>query len=367
MSSRPFKKNQKECFLALDVGTEAVKALVFEKKNQECHILGAALEYFDESKPFDNDKVLLKVKEEAIAMSGNSPKGLLMCLPANILRSRVDYQTLNRKNPKKIIDGEEGKKLHQYIFEAAKNRMSEQFAKKTGILPQDVHFIDLEIIETKADGYEIPDLAGYGGRKLEFRILASFLPKDDLTNFGRLAEKLGLKLQRIINPIKNLPGILKLPQAVFLDVGGKITQVCLIRNNKIDLIDEFRIGGRDFTRAISETLNMRYTDARILKEKYSRNELTGGAEKRIKEILISPCGEWSFGLKSKLKNIKGLIPPNFLLLGGGSQLPEIRESAGGKAEEAKLIYPKDFENIIDNTHSLNTPQFINSISLFYAR
>lgn len=366
----PLRKTKKECFLALDIGTEAVKALVFERlldtAQGKYSILGSALEYFDELKPFDRDKVITKAKEEAVIAAGRVPGSLLLGLPANILRSRVDFQVVSRKNPKKIIDKEEEAHLRQSIFKETEKKVAERFAAASGILPQDIHFINLEILEIKIDGYEIPCTFGYSGKNLEFRILATFLPKDYFTNSLMIAADLGFKTQKIINPIKIFPEIMKVSDGTFLDIGGDVTQICLVKNNKIDLINEFGRGGKDFTRAISETLGMRYQEAKTLKERHSRGELTEGARKRIEEMLISACREWSLAFRAKLKAAKGSVPSDFFLLGGGSLLPEIKELIGDKAKAVKLIYPQDFENVFDAAHCANSPQFINSILLFYA-
>src|SRR3989344_712511 len=175
MKFMPLKKKAKECFLALDVGTEAVKALVFEKE-QKCFILGSALEYFDDSRPFDNEKVILRVAEEAVGMSGKTPAGLLLTFPADILRSRVSFKSINRRKPEKIIQKKEEQGIHQFIFKETEKEVAESFARNYGIMPQDIQFVDFEILEIKIDGYNVPVLSGYSGENLEFRILATFLP-----------------------------------------------------------------------------------------------------------------------------------------------------------------------------------------------
>ncbi|MBI2450529.1 MAG: hypothetical protein HYV47_03265 [Candidatus Nealsonbacteria bacterium] len=328
-----------ESFLALDIGTEAVKVLVFERDNQTYHIWGAALEYFDESNPFNNDKVMVKMKE-AIKQAGKTPKDILLVPPANILKNRIHFQSIVRDNPQKIIS----KKEEQDIIDC--------------IRKQDAEVIEFEILDIKIDGYEIPKLIGYAGKNIEFRILVSFLPENYLDN-------LGLKFQKIINPVKKLAGIFVIGEGVFLDIGGKITQIYLVRNAKIEMIDDFEGGGMDFTRAISQTLGMSGRGARDFKERYSRGELTQLAEKKTKEILAIPAKEWSLKLKSKLQSMRGLIPSNFFIFGGGSQLPEIKELIVSDKAKVKFIYPKDFKNIIDNTGCVDNPQYTNLILSIY--
>lgn len=358
-------KKKNECFLALDVGTEAVKAAVFERESQNYRILGSALQYFDESRPFGNDKVILKAKEEAVRWAGKIPEGLLLNLAPNILRSRVRTFIFIRKNPEKIIEGHEAKTIIEIALKETEKEITRSLAKNSGILPQDIKFIDSKILEIKIDGYEVLKLLGYGGRDLEFKVLASFLPNGYFENFSRLFKD--FEKLRIVAAVKNL-SVLGVADGVFIDIGGEITQICLIRNNNIEIIDEIERGGNDFSRAISQSLGMRLAEARFFKERYSLGILANDTRERTKEILSSSVGEWHSALKSKLKIVKGLIPSAFFVFGGGCLLPEIEELITNDGREAKFLSFSAFggKNIIDNTRSLNSPQFTNLILLIYA-
>ena len=123
--------NKKECSLALDIGTEAVKAVVFEKTDHQYNILSSVLEYFDELRPFDNDKVILKTKEEAIRLSGKSPKELLLSLAPSILKTRVGKINFSRKNFGKII----AKVLKNIDSEAVLKELKETVAQLTKEFP----------------------------------------------------------------------------------------------------------------------------------------------------------------------------------------------------------------------------------------
>lgn len=351
----PLKKNTKECFLALDIGTEAVKALVFEKDNQAYSILGSALQYFDELKPFNNDKVIFQAGEEAIKESRESPKYLLASLPPNLLRNKVDLRVIIRESPKEEISKKEEQDILGRVFEETKKAISHS--------PKDLQFINLEILGIKIDGYEVPGLKGYSGEKAEFKILASFLPKEQFDNFNKVLSSFDLKSLKIVNPINNLGGIAGINNGVFIDIGGRFTNICVMRNGKIEMVEGFEMGGRDFSRVFSQNLGMLEGEARMFKEKYSLGELAEQTRDKIKEMLASSVQEWQSQFGLKLKNLKGSLPYDFFLFGGGSLLPGLMEGTG--AAKVKIIYPQDIKNIIDNTHRVNSPQYINSILLIH--
>ena len=48
-----FFKKKRDSFLVLDIGTEAVKALIFKKNNEKIFILGSAVRYFEDEGIFN--------------------------------------------------------------------------------------------------------------------------------------------------------------------------------------------------------------------------------------------------------------------------------------------------------------------------
>lgn len=343
-------KKEAGCFLALDVGTEAVKAMVFKKDERKYFILGAALRYFDESSHSDNNKVILNTAEEALRGAGESPKELLLGLPPNVLRSRVASFEFIRKNPEAGISKEEAKTIIEASLKEIQKGIVRYFSRKTGIMPQDIQFIGNDVLGVKIDGYDVPDIFGYRGKKIWLKMLASFLPSGCIEKFSKIFNRLNLKC-RIISPIKNL-GILFPDDAIFADIGGEVTQICLVRGSTLEAIDEFEAGGMDFSRIISQKLGMRSREARFFKERYSMGDLTEDSRERI-QVLLSPIfNDWKSLLKSKLETINWPMPSNFFIFGGGSRLLGF---------EGQMVSPNDFKNVIDYTGCVNSPQFTNLI------
>ena len=417
MIHSPFglKRKKAETTLLIDVGTETVKALlfeehsffstlrcarVFEESGQKIKILGSSLEYFDrygifDSRDFETD-VLKKAISRAIKNLGKGEemnKSVILGLPAHILKARVIRQSLKREEPKKIIiDEKEEKEIFQEVLERAKRDICQAYSQQSGILPEDIQFINLKILEIKIDGYRVPAIQKYQGKTLDFIILATFLPNHYLKKIKNIIESLGLTIKAVIQNAQGLNSYInENTDKIFLDIGGTITQIFLVKGGVLEKIDEFPIGGQIFSKAISEKLGLRETEARILKERYSKRELSKESSERIKEIIWFPCQIWFRNLKLKLKEMTARhpLPLNIILFGGGSQLPDVQDilkngdwesvSSGGKfevqifcpeekiPEGIKTLNTRAKRRVEKNECSLNSPQEISLLLMSYAK
>jgi len=354
------KKRENKFFVGLDIGTETAKALIFEIINEKINILGASLEYFDDfgifdSRDFEKDvykKIISKVIKEA-QKEAKIEKLLpvLLSLPANIFKGRVVFHQISRKNHKEVIDKKEEESIFQLVFKNIKDEISQNFRKETGILPEDIQFISLDVLEMKIDGYPVSYLKGFDGRLLDFKILATFLPKHYLQNIQKTIDSLGLKIFKLFHQSQYFlePQTLT-SDAVFIDIGGKVTQIFLVRDGRLETVDEFKIGGELFSQTLSQILGIRLLTARNLKHQYSRGILSEGTRKRVGEEFLQLGEDWFLELKSKLSDQKNLISSAFFLFGGGSLVPEIgailEDGNWGLvpltgSPQIKFLYPKD--------------------------
>jgi cell division ATPase FtsA len=422
------KQKKEKIFLGLDIGTEAVKSLILstqnpsgqdtkalpgggasrgnsslERKggNKKIIILGTGLQYFEKydifnGRDFGTDimkRAILKSIEQAHqSLLFSSAKKelkeraqkqkkwpLLLIPPPNALQGRIISRFFDRENPKEKISKTEEKNINLRVLKAARKEISQRFTREFGILPKDIYWNSLKIIEIKINGYPVSEIRGYEGKNLEFKILAIFSPRYYLENIKRIIGDLKMDILGITHPVENLSNACgeKKKDGIFLDIGGEITQIFLVKDSRLQQMGGFRTGGRTFSQALSEALGIDERDSRILKERYSNKLLSAGVKKRIKDILAQEQKVWYKNLKLKLKEIK---PKEFLsstiyLFGGGSQLPEIQGALEGEAALGDLpisgapsvgfIYPKDLENIEDTTKGLNNPQYVPSLLMTY--
>jgi len=375
------KKKKPEIFLALDIGTEAVKSLIFKKEDDKNTILGKGLEYFEGAESFKNldfpEEILKNTITRAIDQISKiaKTKNIFLGLPTDVLIAKIVSQNFERKNPKEPISQSEKKKIEEEVFLSIKNKIAQEFSQKTGFLPQDFHFSNLKILETKIDGYNVPSPLNLSGQNLEFRVLVVFLARYQLEKIGKICQNLNLKILKIVHPVENLNCLFpdEKINAIYLDIGGKITNIFLVEKGKLTEISHFDRGGINFTEKLYQDLGLSFFDARTLKENYSHSILSEKVQKRMKEIFSDALRSWFENLKGNLKKFpQKLLPANFFLFGGGSLLPDISEILENgdwsnltffSQLKIEIVYPKNLKNFEDKNQIFSSPQDIPLILL----
>ena len=146
--------------------------------------------------------------------------------------------------------------------------------------------------------------------------------------------------------------------AIFIDVGGSITDVILERNGSVEAVKTFVLGGRMFAEKM-----LSGSDSEIDKNKNSEIKKTEPKEKNCFKRDL-----WFSGIELSLKEFSKnkLLPAKIFVYGGGSQLSEVADSLdrlllvkdlpfAGKPE-IKFIYPKDIAAVVDQTGKLTSPR-----------
>lgn len=371
----PFKKAKEKHFLSISIGTETIKVLAFKKNKEKNVILGRTIQYFDEygwtgEKEFNREiieRAIFTGTKEIKRQIKINPEFIQVELPAIIAKEKVTEVSVKREKQDQKIDERERKGIRELAFGRAEEKVFEGFAQKTGILPEDFQTVERKIAGIKIDGYEVPEILGFSGSNIDFKILISAAPKYYFEEIRKIITKLKFKNWRFVNIIPGLESFATRDNlsGLFLDIGGRLTKIFLIEKGKIEMIEDIDGGGYFFSVALSQALGMSLERARILKESYGKRLLSEEVRKKINEILTPALLNWFSNLKEKLNEKNALLPSNFFLMGGGSLLPEIQEviTEGNWRDlsfiadpSLKLFLPQDLKNIEDRASALSSPQ-----------
>ncbi len=341
-------KKKNDVFLVIDIGTEAIKAVICQENGKEktskdkeenrMIIKNASLQYFEEVNFNDfkfQEKIIKKTLKNTLKklfyfLSIKNYK-TIVSLPPTVLKARVINIKLSKKENSFFKNNKE---FEEYLFYQAREKISDNFAKETGILPSEIEWLKLKIIQRKVNGYPVSSFDNFEKIEAEALIVGIFALRDYLEMFKRIFKDLKLKEVEIFHLVEFLSFIIdnqdKEEAILFLDIGGTFSQYFFFKDNILENIGEINIGGKIFSQYLADDLGIDETTARCLKENYNKNlNFSVNGKVKIEKILNKPLEEFISFFQEKMSkkffnNKKIIFSVN--IFGGGSSLPGIKEA-----------------------------------------
>ncbi len=375
-------------YVALDIGTEFVKALIFKVENGKGIVVGTGRQrqrlgdmhggaVTDIAGVVENCSKALDMAEEMagvvadqciVGIAGELVKGTTTTVHYERLKhdTKIDLTEL-----RKIVD-----KVQWKAFDAAR----EQLAWETGYNAIDVKLVNASIVDVKIDGYKVTNPIGFQGKDVSIGIFNAFAPMVHSGALQTIAADLGLDLISIAAEpfaVAKSVGVDEAGEfnAIFIDIGGGTSDIAVVRNGGLEGTKMFAIGGRSFTKRIAQALNVTFAKAEEIKMAYSKGELEEKSEKIVGDALELDAEVWLSGVELSLSEFSDidLLPSKILLCGGGSALPEIKRALENnhwykdlpfaKKPKVSFIKPEDVANIVDKTGTIKDQQDITPMGL----
>jgi len=388
-----FKRNKagSNHYLALDIGTQFVKALVFEvdQELQKGIVLGVGRAYQKignmTSGAVSNIEGVIATCEDAISeaeeMAGvHYVKKTVMGIAGELVKGTTTTVHYERARPEIRIDVPELKNIIQKVQWKALGRIRQQLAWETGHKAVDVRLINAAIVNVKIDGYRVSTPVSFQGRDVSISIFNAYAPLIHLGAMEKIADELGLELVEIVAEpfaVAKSMGIDQNSQfgAIFIDIGGGTTDIALVRNGVLEGTVMFGLGGTAFTKRISSAFGLSFEEAEQVKINYSLGTLNPRISQKIEQFFEKDCQIWASGLEIALESFSAsdLFPSRILLCGGGSALPGISRVLKERHWPSHLpipeqinisfIQPRDVVRIADKTRQLRNPQDVTPMAL----
>ncbi|HEX8973892.1 MAG TPA: cell division FtsA domain-containing protein [Patescibacteria group bacterium] len=379
-----------EYFLALDVGTEYAKALVFfiDPDDHTGHVVGVGRErqlkgnmqsgaVSDISGVIETCQIAInkalenagikKVKKAIVGIAGELVKGTT---------TTVHYE---RGNPDSRIDFPELKNIIQKVQEKAYERIQQQIEWETG-QDIDVKLINAAIVDVRIDGYQVTNPIGFQGKDVSVSIFNAYAPMIHLGALQAIADELRIDLLSIAAEPYAVARSVDYDDAldfsaIFIDIGGGTTDIAVVRNGGLEGTKMFAFGGRAFTKKLAQELRIDFEEAEELKIKYAEGKLGADVNAKMEQILQSDCNVWLSGVELSLSEFadSDVLPAKILLCGGGSALPGIKKALMSpewarslpfaKAPVVSYLQPRDVVRILDETGELRNPQDVTPMGL----
>jgi cell division protein FtsA len=361
------KKEKAKIVAVLDIGSHFLKAMLLEvNRGERKGILrswikeklnnGGIEEIYPICRKVINQiekKAGLKAEQIFLGLSGDTLKGI---------SATFCYQ---RENPKEKIDLPELKYFIQKVQWKAFDKIRKIFTLETGLPETEVKLIDAHIVNIKIDNGPIVNPLGFQGENLCLTIFNTYTSDKYLELLDNLVSRLGLELAGIVPLSYALAHYFDLEQSskeniLIIDIGGKITEITLIKNGGEAVeTKSFNLGGDIFTKAVADFLGTEISEAETIKLKYSKKEISSGAGNRLKKLFESNIFSWIGGVKIVLEEFSKryrTLPSKIFLCGGGSELPGMKENLKKKGKfQIKSIPFREVSKIENETKLQDVP------------
>lgn len=377
--------------IALDVGTEYVKALIGRVRPDDggIDIIGMGRVHqgladmqagaiADIGAVVQNCDKALSVAEQ---QAGVSVRSAVAGIAGELVKGTTATVRVVRKQPKKPLDMAEVERIVKLVQERAEAKAREQLAWELGGKKIDVRLVNSALVSIEIDGYPVTNPVGFQGSDVMVQLYTAFAPLIHIGALERTAEQLDLDLVAVAaEPFGVARSVVGNDQsgsmsAILIDVGGGTTDIAVVNDGGVQGTKMFGIGGRAFTRSIERNLAVSYEEAEALKLGLATGKVPSQQLAKVEASLSKTLDVWISGVELALSEFTKLdhLPHHVYLCGGGSSLQLLVDRLHDSNWYTKLpftrkpiiehIHPDQVVGINDMTGSVNDHTFITALGL----
>jgi cell division protein FtsA len=325
--------------LALDIGTEYAKALVFETPPDDGAVVTGVgrthqgLSHMQSGTVADIGAAVANCRsalETAEAMAGRDAGKVVIGIAGELVKGFTTTRSVERRRPDSAITHSEVERLLEGIEADASAEAQRTITWETGLPNVDVRLVHAAVVGAGVDGYSVTNPVGFQGRHLRISVFNAYAPLVHLGALESVVEHLGLELVKVVAEPYAVARSISGEQvgqsgALFIDVGGGTTDVAMVRSGSVEGTRMFALGGRAFTKSLADRLDTSFEEAERIKIDHAHGRPVRDADE-VAEIIAEDVAVWAAGIELVLEEFgkEGLLPGRIELCGGGGALPEIR-------------------------------------------
>jgi len=375
--------------VALDIGTEFVKALVAHIEDDELKIIGVgrahqALSDMHSGAIADIGGVVRNCEaalSEAEEQAGLQAKRVVIGIAGELVKGITQTIRYKRPQPDVPLDIREMEFIIEKVQERAQLKAQKQIAWETGNDDVEIKLVNSAIVSIHIDGYKVSNPIGFQGKDVAIQIYTAFAPMVHIGALERTASELDLDLVAVAaEPFAVARSVLGADAssnftAILADVGGGTTDIAVVNDGGVEGTEMFGIGGRSFTRTIATDLDVSFEDAEKLKLAIDGANLKKEVKQTVEKALDKTLEVWLNGVELALSEFDAIdhLPTRILLCGGGASLGKLMEALEERDWYKNLpfprkptvqrIHPSQVAGITDATGEVSDHTFITAMGL----
>lgn len=375
--------------VALDIGTEFVKALVGKVDGDGVEIIGMGRQrqglsdmqagaIADIAGVVENcDKALAQAEEQA----GVSVRTAVIGIAGELVKGTTTTVRVTRKSADKQLDLAEMERIIKLVQARAEAKAKKMLAWELGGKEVEVRLVNSALVGIEIDGYKVTSPIGFQGREVVVQLYTAFAPLIHIGALEHTAQQLDLDLLAVAaEPFAVARSVIgddtsASMNAVLMDVGGGTTDIAVITDGGVQGTKMFGIGGRAYTRGIERDLNIAFNQAEALKVGLGSGKVPERQTAAVETALDKTLRVWMSGVELALGEFDKLdnLPHRLLLCGGGSSLDLLMDKLESTDWYSDLpftrkpsvhhINPEQVVGIVDKTGDVRDHTFITAMGL----
>lgn len=375
--------------LALDIGTEYVKALIAKVDGEELQIVGVGREHQGlsdmHSGAISDIGAVVRNCEAALndaeQQAGFQAKKAIIGIAGELVKGLTNTIRYKRPHPDVPLDVKEMEFIIEKVQERAHMRAQKQIGWETGNTDVEIKLVNSAIVSIHIDGYKVSNPIGFQGKDVSIQIYTAFAPMVHIGALERTAQELDLDLLAVAaEPFAVSRSVLGTDAssnftAILVDIGGGTTDIAVVSDGGVEGTKMFGIGGRSFTRTIATDMDLQFEDAEKLKVNIDHENLKKDVREQVNKSLDKTLDVWINGVELALSEFDAVdhLPSRVLLCGGGSSLHKITEVLQTdnwykslpftRKPTVQLIHPSEVAGVVDMTGLASDHTYITAMGL----
>lgn len=375
--------------VALDIGTEFVKALVAKFDGDKAEIIGVGRAHqglgdmqagaiADISGVVANcDKALAQAEQQA----GVSARTVVIGIAGELVKGTTNTVRVVRKDAEKPLDIEETEKIIKAVQSKAEANARKQLAWELGGKQVEIRLVNSALVGIEIDGYKVTNPIGFQGKDVVVQLYTAFAPLIHIGALERTAQELDLDLLAVAaEPFAVSRSVIGNDSsgnmnAILMDVGGGTTDIAVITDGGVQGTKMFGIGGRAYTKSVEREMDVAFDHAEALKLGLANETTPKEKAEKVENALEKTLDVWIKGVDLALGEFELVdhLPQKILLCGGGSSLDMLvhelsstdwyRDLPFTKKPTVQHINPDEVVGIVDKTGAVNDHTFITALGL----
>jgi cell division protein FtsA len=379
-----------QLIVALDIGTEFVKALVARANaDGEMEIIGVGrahqkLSDMQAGAISDIASVVQNCDEalnEAETQAGASARSAIIGIAGELVKGTTTTVRVARKNASKQLDIEEMERIIRLVQSRAEQRAKDQLAVELGGKDVELRLVNSALVSIEIDGYPVTNPIGFQGKDVVVQLYTAYAPMIHIGALERTAQELDLDLLAVAaEPFAVARSVIGDNQSanlnvILMDVGGGTTDIAVINDGGVQGTKMFGIGGRAYTRGVEREVGVTFEAAEKLKLSLGSAEMPAEKAKAVEASLQKTVKVWIDGVELALSDFEQLdhLPHRLYLCGGGSSLQMLMDQLSQSEWYRALpftrkpvvhhVRPEQVVGIVDSTGKVTDHTFITAMGL----